>query len=162
MNPSKKPVMSRYVLLGGIALAGIFLFYLVILLNGLSYRQSTESTPKANLTLIAVPQLATVDLSMLYLTPTPTPDPTIQSLGGFAVGSFIQISGTGGNGLHIRNDPGVNSTINFVANESEVFKIIGGPVEMDNFVWMQITTPYDQTRFGWAVTEYMVPIEQQN
>jgi hypothetical protein len=51
--------------------------------------------------------------------------------------------------------------MNFVANESEVFQVIDGPVKKDNLIWWKLVTPYDQARQGWAAADYLSLIENQ-
>ncbi|KAF0112488.1 MAG: hypothetical protein FD147_84 [Chloroflexi bacterium] len=161
MTTPKKTVLNRKVVLGAIAISAIGLFYLLVLLNGLSYNQSMTITPKANLTVIAGPQIPTLDMSQLSsATPTISVDAQLTNGNGFRSGSYVQITGTGSNGLRIRNNPGTNAEINFVANESEVFQVIGGPIVLDNFTWWQLSTPYDQNRQGWAAAEYLIAVTQ--
>jgi hypothetical protein len=160
MKPQKKIFINRFIIIGALFFAAILYFYLFIFMNSLTFNKTLQLTPRANLTIIAGAQLSTVDVNSLYLSLTPTPKPTMQGNDGFILGSYIQISGTGGNGLRIRNSPGIESGTNFIANESEVFQVIGGPVSLDDFIWVQLTTPYDQSRQGWAATNYMISIQQ--
>jgi hypothetical protein len=71
------------------------------------------------------------------------------------VGSSVQIFGTEGSGLNIRESPGVSTAVLFVALESEVFEIIDGPIEVDNITWWQLVTPLDSARIGWAASNYL-------
>jgi len=61
----------------------------------------------------------------------------------------------------IREGAGRDFNTHFLANESEVFKVIDGPVEADNITWYQLVAPYDENRQGWASAEYLVKIEGQ-
>lgn len=70
-------------------------------------------------------------------------------------GMFVQISGTGGAGLHLRSGPGTEFSSNFVGMENEVFEVIGGPEDANGFTWWFLSAPYDETRNGWAVENYL-------
>lgn len=154
-------MINKKVLLGAMIVAGICLLYVFLLLNGLSYRQSALSTPKANLTVIAAGTIPTVDMNYLQVTPTQTALPYIE-VNGISMGLFVKIQGTGGVGLRIRRDPGTNTEVVFLANESEVFTVVGGPVEKDGFLWWQLTAPYDDTRSGWAAADYLEALTEEN
>jgi hypothetical protein len=71
------------------------------------------------------------------------------------VGSSVQISGTEGSGLNIRENPGVATQVLFVALESEVFEVVEGPVEQDGLTWWRLITPMDAARSGWAASNYL-------
>lgn len=118
---------------------------------------SSIGMPTAELTIIPGPT------STLYIpTPTLTTVPTITSNlppspmpGMIGVGSSVQIYGTEGSGLNIREEPGVSTDILFVALESEVFEIYDGPVMVDEITWWFLVTPLDTTRNGWAASNYL-------
>ncbi len=84
---------------------------------------------------------------------TPTPLP-----GTFAVGAYVQISGTEGQGLRLRAKPGLNSPPLFLGYDSEAFLVTDGPQQADGHTWWYLTAPYDQTRSGWAVQDYLTVI----
>jgi hypothetical protein len=130
--------------------------YSFLLLNGFSYKKSITSTPQANILLISESEIPTIDIGLLTsITPTVTVDPLIESQSGIQTEMYVQISGTGGSGLNIRNSPELSSSSNFIAGESEVFRVIGGPVSQDEYIWWQLLASYDETRQGWAVENYL-------
>ncbi len=96
-----------------------------------------------------------------YVPPTSTPPPPTPTAsftpapGQFALGVYVQITGTGGDGLHIRSDPGLSSTSLFLGYDTEVFQITKGPRQADNYTWWYLTAPYDQARSGWAAQKYL-------
>ena len=75
--------------------------------------------------------------------------------GAFALGVYVQISGTEGQGLHLRAQPGLDSSPLDLGYDSEVFQITGGPQQADGYTWWYLTAPYDQSRSGWAVQDYL-------
>lgn len=72
-----------------------------------------------------------------------------------ALGLTIQVSGTEGDGLTVRQGPGKDFTSVFVANEGDKFVVKDGPRQANGFTWWYIVDPADQNRFGWAVQDFM-------
>ena len=152
-------MFTKKVLLGAVLVSFVFLLYLYLLMAGLLFREKTETVPKANITVITAPSIPTVDSSLLVVTPTSTVPPNIE-IDGITLGSYVKIEGTGGAGLRIRSAPGTSTDVVFLANESEVFFVIGGPMENDEMLWWQLEAPYDQARSGWASADYLVAIKE--
>lgn len=145
---------------GAVLIFGICCLYTFLLLNGLSYKNSVSYTPLAQITVIPGSVIPSPDIQLLELvTQTPTIDPSSPNGNGIQLGVYVQITGTGGSGLNIRNNPELGGEKNFIANESEIFKVIGGPITQNDYVWWQLSTPYDQSRQGWAVQDYLHLIE---
>jgi len=88
---------------------------------------------------------------------TPVPPPLRQE--GFGPGVLVSVSGTEGEGLRLRNQPGLSSTVAFLAMENEVLEIGAGPREQDGYVWWYLFNPYDTNKAGWAVANYLRVIE---
>jgi len=86
-------------------------------------------------------------------TEIPTPIP-----GVFAAGYTVKIFNTGGDGLRIRLEPGLNSQPLFLGVEGEEFRIIEGPNISDNKVWWMIEAANDPSRAGWAAQDYLMII----
>ncbi len=150
-------MFNKKVLIGAFLIAIMILLYLFLLLNGITYRQQVTATKKASLEIIPAGQIPTADTSLLIITPTSTL-PAQAEVNGVTLQKFVKIEGTGGVGLRIRRSPGVDAEIVFLANESEVFIVIGGPEEKDGIFWWQLTTPYDDSRSGWASADYLVAV----
>ncbi|MFN3492834.1 MAG: hypothetical protein ACK40V_11515, partial [Anaerolineales bacterium] len=120
-----RPYLNRFVIIGSLILAGILILITLILIGWTSPRFSPEvGFAPADLTMIPAPthtpaatQSPTADSRA-----TPTFDPNIIALNG-----YVQISGTGGDGLRIRSAPGLNSETVFRGEESEVFLVKDGP-----------------------------------
>ena len=73
----------------------------------------------------------------------------------YTIGELVEIYGTEGDGLRLRNAPGLDSTINILALENEVFEVRGGPEEVDGYVWWFLINPYDSTIQGWSVGNFI-------
>jgi len=77
-----------------------------------------------------------------------------------SVGMTVRISGTGGDGLRLRREPGTNATPIFLGAENEVFIIKSGPQSVDGYTWWFLEAPYDASRAGWAVANYLVEFNE--
>jgi hypothetical protein len=131
----------------------VVLFLLAFTVAKIRGRQ-TSDTPVAKIGI--VPYVEPTET----LPPTLTPvEPTAVVINGIQVGSSIQITGTGGAGLKIRNNYGINAGQKFIALDSEVYEVIGGPEEQDGYIWWELSSAYDSQRNGWAVSEYLTPIQ---
>jgi len=96
-------------------------------------------------------------------TPVPTvlPSPTPAPLppGGVGVGARVRVQGTGAAGLSMRAEASTASLRVLVADEDEVLLIVGGPVDADGYTWWQLRDEANAEREGWAVEDYLFPIE---
>jgi len=118
-----------------------------------SHQGSTVGFVPADLTIIAPPTATVVP------PPTPTPAGTLTPPPGqFAIDAYVQITGTGTDGLRIRSAAGLNSDTVFRGEESETFKIKDGPKEADGHTWWYIVAPYDATRAGWAAADFLAVV----
>jgi hypothetical protein len=70
----------------------------------------------------------------------------------------VQITGTNGEGLRIRSEPGLNSNPVFLGFDSEVFIVQDGPRSVDGYTWWYLVTPLDQSRAGWAAADFLTYI----
>lgn len=132
--------------------------YLLLYLYGYSFQRNISVIPGAVLTKLPANSVPTVDISFLTIAVTSTSTPQVSETSEFPLDSFVQISGTGGNGLRLRANPGTDSSVNFIAAESEVFRVVAGPVESGSYNWWQLVAPYDNSRQGWAAGEYLVSV----
>jgi hypothetical protein len=104
---------------------------------------------------VPTPTLTRVPTSTSNIPPSPMP-------GMIGVGSSVQIYGTEGSGLNIRSAPGLGSEVLFVALDSEVFTVQAGPEVVDDFTWWYLVTPLDETRAGWAASNYLSLVAPEN
>jgi hypothetical protein len=84
----------------------------------------------------------------------PSPPP-----GMIALGSYVQIVGTSGEGLRLRAEPGLNNQVLLLGSESEVFRVADGPKDMDGYTWWYLVGPFDTKRYGWAVSNYLMVVQ---
>jgi len=104
--------------------------------------------------------------------PTFTPEPTVAAVetpgagtslpsGPIAKGAQVKVTGTSGNGLRLRDQPGLNGKVLLLGTETEVFKVEDGPVETDGYTWWYLVSPFDPERKGWGVGDYLVVINPE-
>jgi len=150
-----RQIFNKWVILGALILAGLLTLITALSIGwGSSPQASDVGFAPANLTMIVaptatsnVPPTATVD----PFAPSPTPT-------GLAVGSYAQITGTEGEGLRIRSEPGLTGESVFLGLDSEVFLVQDGPRDADGYTWWYLVAPYDETRAGWAASEFLTYI----
>jgi hypothetical protein len=158
-NMNVRELFNKWVILGALVLAAVLLLFTAI---GIGLTSATQTTGvgfvPADLTVIPAPT------GTSSAPPTPTIDPFASptSPAGIAVGNYVQITGTEGQGLRIRADPGLDGEFKFLAYDSEVFVVKDGPRELDGYVWWYLVAPYDETRDGWAAADFLtyVPAPQ--
>lgn len=153
--------LNLWVVLGALAI-GLGLFCLV--LGGLALTRqdpSTAAPSTAALIIISAPTATpTIESSTPVLDPTngldlpPSPPP-----GEIMIGAFVQISGTGGDGLRLRVAPGLDGQVRLLGSEAEVFRVDDGPQEFDGYTWWYLVGPFDETRQGWAVANFLVVVQ---
>lgn len=148
-------LFNKWVILGALLLTGFLLLITAISIGITSARQASDvGFAPADVTVIPAP----TSTSGAPPTPTidpfaPTPAPT-----GIALGNYVQITGTNGEGLRIRSEPGLNGNPEFLGFDSEVFIIQDGPRSVDGYVWWYLVAPYDQSRAGWAAADFLAYI----
>lgn len=136
---------------------GLFLFGMFVL-NVLRPTDSPVGVDTVMLEVIYAPTETPNPPTPFPVTPTVTPDvppPT----SGISIDGYVQVSGTGGDGLRVRQGPGLDYEALFVGLESEVFNVINGPHEADGYSWWHLSAPYDETIRGWAVSNYLEVVE---
>jgi hypothetical protein len=152
-----RELINKWVILGALGLAGLLLLITAIAIGLTSARQSSEvGFVPADVTVIPAPT------GTSGAPPTPTIDPfaTATSPAGLAIGNYVQITGTEGQGLRIRAQPGLGGEFQFLAYDSEVFVVQDGPREVDGYVWWYLVAPYDETRVGWAAADFLTYIPE--
>jgi hypothetical protein len=150
-----RELFNKWVILGALILAGLLLLITAISIGLTSAaRSSGVGFAPADLTVIPAPT------GTSGAPPTPTIDPfaTPTSPGGVALGNYVQITGTEGQGLRIRAEPGLDGEFQFLAYDAEVFVIQDGPREVDGYTWWYLVAPYDETRVGWAAADFLTYI----
>jgi hypothetical protein len=154
----KNALHNYKVILGSFLLAAFLLFttfFYIFILSPLLFVPQ-PAPPASALTIIpaftSTPRFVTSSPELS----SPTPPPTNTPLPGtIALNTYVQISGTDGDGLRLRSSPALSSDPLFLGYDSEVFLVADGPRQADGYTWWYLTAPYDQTRSGWAVVNYL-------
>ena len=121
--------------------------------------QTVPTNPTAVLTIVTAPT-STPQIPVTTSTPpTSTVANSDVTVGGIAVGMYVQITNTGGDGLRLRRNAGTNGDILFLGYDSEVFKVVDGPELVDGYSWWFLTAPYDDSRSGWAASNFLGVVE---
>jgi hypothetical protein len=154
-----RQLFNKWVILGALLLTG-FLLLITAISIGLTASHPTSDVGFAPADLTVIP--ASTATSSAPPTPTIDPFASPTPLAGVAVGNYVQITGTEGQGLRIRKAPGLDGEFEFLAYDAEVFVVQDGPQEVDGYVWWYLVAPYDDTRVGWAAADFLtyVPAPQ--
>lgn len=147
-----RELFNKWVILGALLLAGFLLLVTAISIGLTASHQASDiGFAPADVTVIPA------STSTSSAPPTPTIDPFASptSPAGIAVGNYVQITGTEGQGLRIRKDAGLDGEFEFLAYDAEVFVVQDGPHEVDGYVWWYLVAPYDDTRVGWAAADFL-------
>jgi hypothetical protein len=151
--------LSNYkVILASVLLAGFFLFATFIYFFWLSpvLLKPPPDSPVSVFTIIPASTSTPRFVTPSPMPVSPTPSPTYTPLPGtIALNTYVQITGTEGDGLRLRVSPALSSDPLFLGFDSEVFLVTDGPSQADGYTWWYLTAPYDQTRSGWAVVDYL-------
>lgn len=151
--------LSMRVLLSAIGLALLAFIILITLLWVAKPEQAVVGQGTAIVIVIPAPS-ATPLLPGLTAVPTTDSSSTdpVQS-GEIRIGSYVQVTGTGGTGLRLRVEPGLDAEVRLLGSEDEVFEIVDGPRQVEGYTWWYLVGPYDDARHGWAVQDYLVVIQ---
>lgn len=151
-----RPYLNRFVIFGALTVAGILLLITLILIGWTSPRFSPEvGFAPADLTMIPAPTHTPAATMTPTLDPFASPviDDTVIRIDG-----YVQITGTGTDGLRIRSAPGLNTETVFRGEESEVFLVKDGPQSVDGYTWWYLVAPYDDTRAGWGAADFLAVV----
>ena len=137
-------------------------FVVIIFLLIYYSRPSHTKVVAVTAALTVIPSRSTVTPTSMNTLPTdqhiisPTPQP-----GSIGIGVFVQVSGTGGDGLRLRRGPGLSSEMQFLGLDGELFQVGDGPVDQDGYVWWFVLGSYDETRQGWAAADFLEVVPNQ-
>lgn len=118
----------------------------------------SQRNPEPTAILKVVNAATPTHLLLPGMTPVPSQTPTLDPVkyAGIGVEKFVQITGTGGDGLRLRSGPGTENPPLFLGLDAEVFQVKDGPRESDGIVWWFLVSPTDENRKGWASANYLV------
>ena len=108
-------------------------------------------TPDSTSTDVMIPTDVTTDMPDLVQTST-FPPPPVGSL--IKLGSYVQVVNTGG-GLRLRYEPSLDSEVNYLALDYEIFVVENGPRQGNDMTWWFLVAQADDRRNGWAAANYL-------
>lgn len=155
--------LSFKVILGAFVFgAGIF-SVLVWILWSAKGSSNAEIPATAILKVIEAPTQIPL-VTVIEATPTSKPSasqaaPTPIGDVNISIGKYVQVSGTEGDGLRLHDSPGVDTKVNYVAIEAEVFLVKDGPIDADGYVWWDLEDPYTNNAVGWGVANYLAVVK---
>jgi len=153
-----KSILNVKVFLSSMAIAGVLLCAsLAYILMMRPAASPPDLTPASAILTIIPAETSTprpLPPTVTPFPPTPTTSPT-PAPGQFAMGVYVQINNTGGEGLNIRAEASLTAKVLFSGNDAEVFLITDGPVQADGYTWWRLTASYDAARSGWAVQNFL-------
>jgi len=161
MYRSLRAWLNIKVILGAIIFAGgVF----GVLLGVLWSAKATQITQAPGTALLNIIEASTATPLAPIITQTATPEPTPsqqvpQARGDIALGDYIQVSGTGGDGLRLHVTAGVSSEVPYIAKDTEVFIVEDGPIDTDGYVWWLLKNPYNENTVGWGVSNYLTVVQ---
>lgn len=92
--------------------------------------------------------------------PTPTvPLPSAGPGGPFLIGDLVEVFGTGGDGVRLRSAPSLGAAGVGLGKEGDTFQVTDGPAEDSGHVWWYLVYLEDSGRQGWAVAEFLRPLQ---
>ena len=157
MDPLRK-YLTPSVMLGAVAIAIIFLSGTIVVFMATRGEPAPAGLPTASLYIIPAPtETQPAPTTIPLPTPTSTSEvPPPQPPGVIAVGSYVEVTGTGTVGLRLHSSPNLDSNTDFLAGDNEIFKVTDGPRQADDYTWWFLVSPSDENRRGWAVANYIV------
>jgi uncharacterized hydrophobic protein (TIGR00271 family) len=108
---------------------------------------TSTSTPTPTATSTSTPTPTWTATPTWTPSPTPTPTPIL-----------VRVGGTGGLGVWMYRDPGLDSTKIRAWHEGARMVIVGGPVPLDGYLWIQVVDP--QGTLGWIPDVYLVSVRR--
>jgi hypothetical protein len=153
--------LNYKVILGAI----VFALIVFTIFLGILWSAKSKNIPQAPATaLLNVIEAPTGTPLVPATTMTPTLNPSSSQAvplptGEIEIGDYVQVSGTGGDGLRLHATAGVSGEVQYNAYEAEVFLVKDGPVDADGYVWWLLQDPYSEDTVGWGVENYLSVVQ---
>jgi hypothetical protein len=149
--------LDPWIIFGALGFGVALLIATMLLLNWTRSPQTASDPQDVEIIVINLPT-ATPTVPTATPTEAITPESTgipLPAPGDISVDAFVEISGTSGDGLRLRVGPGLDRDVRLIGLEAEVFLVRDGPQQADGFTWWQLEGPFDESRWGWAVANYL-------
>lgn len=150
-------ILDPWIIFGAIGFGVALLIATLLLLSWTRSPQAISGAPTAVITVIALPAATPIlptptllETEIPVATDFPPPPP-----GDIVVNAYVKVVGTGGDGLRLRTGPGLDRDVRLLAIEDEVFLVQEGPQQADGYSWWYLVGPFDDSRHGWAVANFL-------
>lgn len=159
MRTLLKIIFSPWAWIGAVGIAAVVIGLVV----GVFY--ATQPAPSAGVptaVIVVIPAPTSTQPGIVFPTGTPALTSTVPASpppGVIALGTTVEIIGTDGEGLNLRTSPGINSNIQYLGLESEIFIVQEGPQEADGLTWWYLVGYFDESRSGWAASNFLQVIQ---
>jgi hypothetical protein len=151
MFRSIRNLLSLKVILGAI----FFAICIFMVLLGLLWSAKTKK-------IVEIPATALLNIieAATETVPAPTlvassPQQTSMPGAEIKIGDYVQVNGTGGDGLRLHATAGMSGEVKYIAIDTEVFIVKEGPIDADGYVWWLLQDPYTNDSVGWGVADYL-------
>jgi len=149
--------LDPWIIFGALGFGIALLIATLLLLNWTRSPQTSDDSQLAEITVISLPTATPI---IPTSTPTEVVTPVATGLpppppGDISIGAFVEVTGTGGDGLRLRAGPSLDRDVRLLGLEAEVFLVQDGPQQGDGFTWWHLQGPFDESRQGWAVVNYL-------
>lgn len=152
--------IRKYLNFKNVLIAVLLAFVLYGVFSALLLNSKPEQRPVISVTAIVniVPAPTnTIALAPPTQVPIATDTPSVtKSAAGIEIGSYVQVSGTGGSGLRLRTEASLDAEVRLLGVEDEIYEVKDGPAEVGGYTWWYLVSPSDETRQGWAVEDFLV------
>lgn len=165
MRDMIRSFLDPWIVVGAVGFGILLLVATLMLLWITRGPGSVGGNPTAAITVISLPTITpTIPHTPTAIMETPDTTPDVTNLpppppGDLAVGAYVQVFGTGGDGLRLRSLPGLEHDVRLIGVEAEVFLIEDGPQQSDGYSWWYLVGPFDESRRGWAVSNYLALVQ---
>ena len=152
-------ILTIGVLIGSVVIGSGLLLNLYLVIEWSRPSSPPAGLVTAALTIVPVPSTTATEIPPTGVPASNPDDIPAPPDGEFSINSFVKISGTGGAGLRLRTNPGLDNEPVYLGMEDEIFKIETGPQYSDGYTWWFLVAPFDPDRNGWAVSNYLEPVQ---
>jgi hypothetical protein len=156
-----KKYIDIKVILGAIFFA-VCIFAILLGILWSARADDISQAPGTALLNIIEAQTETPPFAIVTLTPTLDSLSTqVISIPGeeISIGDYVQVIGTGGEGLRLHATAGVSRKVDYIAIDSEVFLVKGGPMDADGYSWWMLQDPFTENVVGWGVANYLSVVQ---
>ena len=150
--------LNPWLIFSAIGFGAVLLVATLLLLSWTRSPDAPSGATTAVITVIELPTATPILPSATQSeieTPSPTSGLPLPPPGDIAVDAYVQVTGTGGEGLRLRAGPGLDRDVRLLGVEDEVFLVRDGPQQADSYTWWFLVGPFDETRQGWAVSNFL-------